>query len=538
MLRSKSLTKIEVVGDDAEGEAQEISAYLLGLFPNNVNAAPKQQRLLIVVIGPDHHLSFRGDNIGEEKLRAIRQIRTTLAEALSDAAQVILVLVRDAKLPSQGDLPSTLSKVTRSKPVLACGDRWDDGLADLAERIRGILVPASPLRLAINLVLILGFSAWVGSWLDEATGVGDAIQLTWALPLFSQGMIAVWGIVTQLFPYQWNPARAKRIISAGRLTAVLCLLCAGFCAFALTTPILVFKNTGTTNIEIRLYGHLSAPVSNWSEYKRQKIPPNSTGRFLFPFWNRVELHALKPPAAGASGRCASGVIAGIPIGLFEASNKAKAPLQEGCARATLAIPILSHYVDSVPPEFRYPEDVKFDQVLIEPDPTVWQTMQNQYTAIFLAVGQDLRRTEKALPRIRTEIDMRDATPPGFELAYDGSPFALTTALPPGVPFIRGLAPDTKACIPKVVGRGLRIYGLPRPFFAFPEQLEDPVRKYSLTYQYKRPTVGGKPFYVGPYSTPAPVSGTSWSGRFPIEIKKPETFEYCLKFDATSPEAEN
>jgi hypothetical protein len=168
MLRSKSPKKIEVIGDDAEEEAQEISSYLLGLFPKNVKAPSKQERVLVVVIGPDHRLSIRSDNIDEEN------ITTTLAEALSGSVQVIPVLVRDAQPLSQGDLSARLSKLARSKPVLASGERWDDGLTDLAERIRGILVPSNPLRLAINLVLILGFSAWVGSWLDEATGVGDA----------------------------------------------------------------------------------------------------------------------------------------------------------------------------------------------------------------------------------------------------------------------------------------------------------------------------------------------------------------------------
>jgi hypothetical protein len=529
--------RIRILQSDAAEELDQIKN--LPFFCERLIEDSASCRLLIVLLGPNGHLGFDANRDEENP------VRTQLASALKDGVEIIPVMVGGAKPLSRADLPENIAGLARKKALVASDDVWESAMSELIARTQAALSPPRPAVLALNLLLFLAFFAWLGSWLDEATGVGDAIHFQWSLPLFSQGVLAVWAIVTQLFPYSWNPEPTKRIVSSPLLTVGFVLLFFSFYLFVRGTPVLVFRNSGTETVELRLYGNVDKPVAEWSLYWHGLVPSNSVRRLSFPFWNKLAGHYVGAERFLKHRTCDTESVSGIPLGLLTPNipEEAKSPLQEGCAKPRISIPLLSRYFDPDPPEFNYPADANFEFVTIEPGAMVWNTMSRQADVI-KSHTDDQTKLPELLAKLKLKIDIReflgkltvkadigDHSSIETVVPYDGSPLGITTALPPQAEYIRGATPKDKVCMSGAKGDALRIYGSPMLLFGLPTKAKHPNLGYALRYQFQGPPVPkGVDVASWGAGTPKRASeGDPWSLEKELLVERTDTQEYCLTF---------
>lgn len=104
-------------------------------FTDVLHRAIAASDALLVVIGR-HWASFSDKGHGARLFEPTDWVRTEIEAAFAQGKQVVPVLVAGARMPAADALPQSIARLTRLQAA-ELGDRhWDDGVEDLADRLR------------------------------------------------------------------------------------------------------------------------------------------------------------------------------------------------------------------------------------------------------------------------------------------------------------------------------------------------------------------------------------------------------------------
>lgn len=131
---------------------------------------------LLAVIGP----SWTSPRLHDPNDR----LRQELEAAMRLGVVVIPVLVADARMPREEDLPPSLRVVTRHQAVRLTDHGWDDDMRRLVERLQQVVAPAerrgevepdkpSPVRQLIGTVIVLAILAGMGFVIYQFIGLSE-----------------------------------------------------------------------------------------------------------------------------------------------------------------------------------------------------------------------------------------------------------------------------------------------------------------------------------------------------------------------------
>ena len=144
-------------------------------FVDQVERAISTSDVSLVVIGPQWLAAT--DSEGRRRLDDPEDpVRSEVRSALASTNPVVPVLVGDAALPSEGDLPDDIAQLARRQAVELRDETWSQDVEALVRRLEGKETVREPRRwipLAIGLVLLGGVGAAI--WMAQA---GDDDELT------------------------------------------------------------------------------------------------------------------------------------------------------------------------------------------------------------------------------------------------------------------------------------------------------------------------------------------------------------------------
>ena len=145
-------------------------------FVGQVDRAISTSDVSLVVIGPQWLGAT--DSEGRRRLDDPEDpVRSEVRSALASANPVVPVLVGDAALPSEGDLPDDIAQLARRQAVELRDETWSQDVEMLVRRLEGKETVREPRRwimLTIGLVLLAGVGAAI--WMAQAGGEDELTQ--------------------------------------------------------------------------------------------------------------------------------------------------------------------------------------------------------------------------------------------------------------------------------------------------------------------------------------------------------------------------
>jgi TIR domain len=145
-------------------------------FVDQVERAISTSDTSLVVIGP----GWLGatDSEGRRRLDDPEDpVRSEVRSALASSNPVVPVLVADASLPSENQLPDDIAHLARRQAVELRDETWSQDVDILIRRLEGKETVREPRRwilLAIGLVLLGGIGSAI--WMAQATGDDELTQ--------------------------------------------------------------------------------------------------------------------------------------------------------------------------------------------------------------------------------------------------------------------------------------------------------------------------------------------------------------------------
>ena len=155
----------------------DVSAIAVGTdFVDQVERAISTSDVSLVVIGPQWLAAT--DSEGRRRLDDPEDpVRSEVRSALASANPVVPVLVGDAALPSEGDLPDDIAQLARRQAVELRDETWSQDVEVLVRRLEGKETVREPRRwilLAIGVVLLGGVGAAI--WMAQAADDDELTQ--------------------------------------------------------------------------------------------------------------------------------------------------------------------------------------------------------------------------------------------------------------------------------------------------------------------------------------------------------------------------
>jgi hypothetical protein len=145
-------------------------------FVDQVDQAISTSDVSLVVIGPDWLGAT--DSEGRRRLDDPEDhVRSEVRSTLASANPVVPVLVGDASLPSEDELPDDIAHLARRQAVELRDETWPQDVEMLVRRLEGketVKKPRRSMLLAIG-VVVLGV-AGAGIWLAQAAGDDELTQ--------------------------------------------------------------------------------------------------------------------------------------------------------------------------------------------------------------------------------------------------------------------------------------------------------------------------------------------------------------------------
>ena len=175
----------------------DVTAIAVGTdFVDQVDRAISTSDVSLVVIGPQWLGAT--DSEGRRRLDDPEDpVRSEVRSALASANPVVPVLVGDAALPSEGDLPDDIAQLARRQAVELRDETWSQDVEMLVRRLEGKETVREPRRwilLAIGLVLLGGVGAAI--WMAQSADDDELTQCpvpdeTWTTIDVADGATAV-----------------------------------------------------------------------------------------------------------------------------------------------------------------------------------------------------------------------------------------------------------------------------------------------------------------------------------------------------------
>jgi TIR domain len=137
-------------------------------FPRIIEEAVSNCEMLLAIIGPNW--SELRDEAGQRRIEDANDfVRLEIAAALERKIPIIPVLVENAKMPKEEEIPSQINILATLQGIPLTHDRWDDDIARLFAAIESVTVEPRIARLYSNALAKLELGQWQEALADFET---------------------------------------------------------------------------------------------------------------------------------------------------------------------------------------------------------------------------------------------------------------------------------------------------------------------------------------------------------------------------------